>query len=393
MKFASKRSKTVKYAIRDLVPLAAEFEKKGHRIIRLNIGDPAQFDFEPPMHLKKAISEAVMEGYNYYSDSQGLMELRNSICHKELMGGVSLSSNDIVVTNGISEGISLVIGSLCDPGSNLLLPGPVYPPYSVFTEYYGAEIKYYKCDEENDWQPDTDDIRSQITDQTKAIVLINPNNPTGAVYNEKTLQEIINIAGEFSIPIISDEIYDRLIFDETHITTASLSNDVPIVGLNGFSKAYITTGWRLGYVYFHDLNEQIKDLQDAIIRTARIRLCASTPAQKAVIAGLEGTHEHVKQMMTKLRPRRDLAHKRLNEIDGLSCTKPEGAFYVFPKILDRKGLNNDRSFVIKLLEAGLLVIHGSGFGEPGRDHFRMVFLAPIPIMNEALDKIEMVMSK
>ena len=393
MKFASKRSNTVKYAIRDLVPLAAEFEKKGHRIIRLNIGDPAQFDFEPPTHLKKAMSDAVMEGYNYYSDSQGLMELRNSICHKELVGEVSLSPNDIVVTNGISEGISLVIGSLCDPGSNLLLPGPVYPPYSVFTEYYGAEIKYYKCDEENDWQPDTEDIRSQITDQTKAIVLINPNNPTGAVYNEKTLREMIDIAGEFSIPIISDEIYDRLIFDETHITTASLSNDVPIVGLNGFSKAYITTGWRLGYVYFHDLNEQIKDLQDAIIRTARIRLCASTPAQKAVIAGLEGSHEHVKKMMTKLRPRRDLAHKRLNEIDGLSCTKPEGAFYVFPKIIDRKGLNDDRSFVIKLLEAGLLVIHGSGFGEPGRDHFRMVFLAPLPILNEALDKIETVMRK
>jgi len=393
MKFASKRSKTVKYAIRDLIPLAAEFEKKGQHIIRLNIGDPAQFDFEPPMHLKKALSEAVMEGFNYYSDSQGLMELRNSICHKELMGGVTLSPNDIVVTNGISEGISLVIGSLCDPGSNLLLPGPVYPPYTVFTEYFGAEIKYYKCDEENDWQPDTEDIRSQVTDQTKAIVLINPNNPTGAVYNEKILQEIINIAGEFSIPIISDEIYDQLIFDKTHITTASLSKDVPIVGLNGFSKAYITTGWRLGYVYFHDPTEKIKDLQDAIIRTARIRLCASTPAQKAVISGLEGSHDHVEKMMTKLRPRRDLAHKRLNEIDGLSCTKPEGAFYVFPKILDRKGLNNDRSFVIKLLEAGLLVIHGSGFGEPGRDHFRMVYLAPIPIMNEALDKIEMVMRK
>ncbi len=395
MRFASERSKTVKYAIRDLIPLASELEKKGKKIIRLNIGDPAQFDFEPPDHLKKALSDAVMEGgYNCYSDSQGLLELRESICHKELGGGVSLSPENIVVTNGISEGITLTTGSLCDPGSNLLIPGPVYPPYPVFVRYYGAEVNFYKCDEENGWQPDTDDIRSRVTDRTKGILLVNPNNPTGAVYKEKILREIVDIAGEFSIPVLSDEIYDRLVFDEKHVSTASLSKDVPVVGFNGFSKGYIVTGWRLGYIYFHDPTEQIQDLRDAIIRTARVRLCASTPAQKAAVAGLEGSQEHIDQMMQKLRPRRDLAYKRLNEIPGLSCTKPEGAFYVFPKILDRKGANDDRKYVINLLEeTGVLIIHGSGFGEPGRDHFRMVYLAPMLLLNEALDRISTFMEK
>jgi aspartate/methionine/tyrosine aminotransferase len=310
----------------------------------LNIGDPAQFDFEPPTHLKKAFQNAIMEGYNHYSDSQGLPELRDAICHKELVGGVKISQDDIIVTNGISEGISLTLGSLCDPGTNVLIPGPVYPPYPVFIRYFGAEVNYYKCDEENGWQPDLEDIRSRVNDQTRAMLLINPNNPTGAVYDEKILRGIIDIAGEYSIPIISDEIYDHLIFDKTHVSTASLSGDVPIVGLNGFS-------------------------------------------------GLEGSQEHIEQMMGKLRPRRDLAYKRLNEIEGLSCTKPEGAFYVFPKILDRKGAKDDRDFVIGILNSGVLVIHGSGFGEPGRDHFRLVYLAPEEQLNVALDRISAYMEK
>ena len=393
MKIVSERSKTVSYAIRDLIPLAAELESKGTHIIRLNIGDPAQFDFEPPMHLKKAFQNAIMEGYNHYSDSQGLSELRDAICHKELLGGVKLSQDDIIVTNGISEGISLTLGSLCDPGTNVLIPGPVYPPYPVFIRYFGAEVNFYKCDEENGWQPDLEDIRSCVNDQTRAILLINPNNPTGAVYDEKILRGIIDIAGEYSIPIISDEIYDHLIFDKTHVSTASLSGDVPIVGLNGFSKAYMATGWRLGYIYTHDPAEKILDLTDAIIRTARVRLCASTPAQKAAVVGLEGSQEHIEQMMGKLRPRRDLAYKRLNEIEGLSCTKPEGAFYVFPKILDRKGAKNDRDFVIGILNSGVLIIHGSGFGEPGRDHFRLVYLAPEEQLNAALDRISAYMEK
>jgi len=391
------REKAIEYAIRDVIVNAGPITQMGKKIFYLNIGDPVAFDFPTPQHIKQALIEAVQSGENNYSPSEGILELRQAIAEKEKrVNDVNVPAENVLITSGVSEGIRMLTSALMERGDEILVPGPAYSPYISYSKAYdGTPITYETIEEEN-WQPNIDDLRSKISEKTRAIVIINPNNPTGALYKKKMVKQMLDIAGEYEILVLSDEIYDQIRYTEDYVSTAHLAKDLPVVGLNGFSKVYLITGWRLGYMYFYEPNGELQELKKAIEKEQRIRICASTPVQMAGIAALRGPQDHVKDMVEKLRTRRDYAWKRLNEIEGISCAKPEGAFYVFPKIHD-VGLKwkTDMEFAVELLkETGVLLVHGSGF-DPiyGAGHVRGVFLPPIEILEEALNEVERFMKK
>jgi len=381
----AKRASTIKYAIRDIVVPATKLEKQGHKILKLNIGDPNKFDFDTPQFIKDALAEAVADGQNGYSASAGTEELRNAIVTREKkVKDVSLDPDKIIVTNGVSEGLMFLFGSLIEAGDEVLVPGPSYPPYISYVKFFGGVPVEYRTDEENGWQPDVDDIASKISDKTKAFVCINPNNPTGALYSKSTLKAMADIVAPHNIPIISDEVYDLMNFSEVS-SMSSVAKDLPLILLNGMSKVYLCPGWRIGSMAFQNCN----DLYDACIKQARIRLCANNPCQHAYVQALSGSHDHIKETNTKLKERRDFAHKRLNEIEGISTAKPEGAFYIFPKI-EQNRYATDKEWVLELLnQKHVLTVFGSGFGEEyGSGHFRIVYLPPIETLEEAFNRIE-----
>lgn len=391
MKFKpTARSAGMEYAIRDLVLPARELEQKGIDVIRLNIGDPVAFDFDTPEHIKRAMFDAILEGHNGYGDSEGNIELRQAIAEREKNKNANdFSTSDIVITTGITEGIQLLLGAMLEEGDELLVPGPTYSPYTSMTRYYGGSPVPYRTIEEEGWRPDLDDMRSKISMRTKGILVVSPNNPTGAVYSERELREICDIAGEHNLPIISDEIYDMLTFGKKHVSPSTVSRDTPMVMLNGFSKSYLVTGWRVGYAMFRDSGGYLEPLKDAFLREARGRLCASTPAQRAMVAALRGPQTHIRKMVRALKERRDYVVKRIGEMDGLSVTVPDGAFYVFPKI-ESDAWKSDKELVLHVLRHGhVLFVHGSGFdGKYGRMHFRSVFLAQMEKLERAMDGLE-----
>jgi len=282
------------------------------------------------------------------------------------------------------------MGALVDPGDEVLLPGPTYPPYISFVKFFGGTPVTYRTLEDNAWLPDLDDLRRKITDKTRALVIVNSNNPTGSLYDEKTLKQMLEIAAEHELVVTSDEIYDRLVYDSRFASTASLAKDVPVVGMNGFSKTYIMTGWRLGQIYFHDSTEVLGELKEAIAKESRIRVWASTPAQHAAIRALRGSQSHIERMVRTLKRRRDHFLRRIRAIEGLSCTTPKGVFYLFPKIALGERWRSDKDFAVDLVKTvGVLVVNGSGFDEVhGAGHFRTVFLPPLEVIDEASDRIE-----
>jgi alanine-synthesizing transaminase len=388
----TERVQNLEYAIRDVVGHAKQLEKKGKDVIYLNIGDPLLFDFETPAHIKEALIQAVRDDFNAYSPSEGLPELRDAVCEKEKkVAGIDLLPENVIISNGVSEAIQMVLGALVDNGDEILVPGPAYPPYISYTEFFGGKAVQYRTSEENGWQPDLDDLRSKLNGSTRALVIINPNNPCGALYDRKTVKAMVDLAGEYDIPIISDEIYDQIAYVEP-VSTTNVAKDVSVIGLNGFSKVYLMTGWRLGYAYFTGQDEEmLEELREHVTKEARIRLSANTPVQKAAVEALRGPQDHIPQMVEKLRERRDYSHKRLNEIKGISCAEPRGAFYFFPKV-DGIGSKwvNDMAFVRDLLEhTGIVFVHGSGFGSTyGSRHFRGVFLPPIETLEKTFDRLD-----
>lgn len=392
----TERVRNIEYAIRDIVVYAKQVAKTGKKIYYLNIGDPVAFDFDTPRHIKQALIKAVEDGENAYAPSEGLPELRQAISQKEKeINGVEISADNVIVTSGISEGILMLMAALINAGDEILLPGPTYPPYISYTKFFGGKPITYETLEKDGWQPNVDDLRRKISKKTRGIVIINPNNPCGALYEERVVKQIVDLAGEYEIPVLSDEIYDQIIYGKKFVSTAALAEDVPVIGLNGFSKAYLMTGWRLGYLYFHDDKGRLEELKQGIEKETRIRLCANTPVQKAGVAALNGPQEHVKATVKKLKERRDYAWKRLNEIEGVSCTKPEGAFYVFPRIhAVGSRWKTDFEFALGLLrETGVLLVHGSGFDPTyGAGHVRAVILPPIETLGQALDEVERFMS-
>ncbi|KYK21600.1 alanine aminotransferase [Thermoplasmatales archaeon SG8-52-2] len=394
---ASKRSQGISYAIREVVLPARKLEEKGINVLHLNIGDPNKYDFDTPQHMKDALLEATNQGYNGYSPSEGEVELRKVIIEREKnRNNIDYDLNDVCITTGVTEALQLLINALLDPNDELLIPGPTYPQYTLITKFNDANPLPYRCIEEEGWQPDVDDIRNQITDKTKGIVLINPNNPTGALYSKRVVKEIADIAGEYKIPIISDEIYDDMTFDNKQYATSTLGKDISVITFNGFSKVYLVPGWRMGYTLFHHSGE-LDEIQDAFMRIARSRLCASSICQRACIAALKGPQDHIKEVNNKLKKRRDFSYKRLNEIDGISTAKPDGAFYIFPRIdaMDRGVWKTDKEFVLDLLnEAHVLVVHGSGFCETyGKNHFRAVILPTLETLEDAFNNLESFMKK
>lgn len=388
----SNRLKPLKYAIRDLVPFAKEVERTGKRVIYLNIGDPLKFDFDTPQRIKDALCRAVEDKWNFYSPSEGIEDLREAISYKEkIFNNIQINPAHIIVTAGVSEAINFIAAALIDSGDKALIPGPAYAPYVNYIQLYGGKPVHYRCIESEGWRPDLDDLKSKINERTRFILIINPNNPTGAIYDENVVKEILDLAATYDIPVVSDEIYDRIVYvGDVFKSTASLAEDVPVIGLNGFSKVYLMTGWRLGYIYVKDPTEKYVDkIIFHLTKLARARLSACTPIQRAGVAALRGPQKHVEEMVEKLRERRDYSCKRIEEIPGLSVVKPRGAFYLFPKIELNEKFKDDKDFALSLLhEEQVLVVHGSGFGVGGEDHFRSIFLPPVTILEEAFNRIE-----
>ncbi len=379
----------IKYAIRDLVPIAHEVEKKGKNVIYLNIGDPLKYDFTTPKHIVETMYKAAKSGYNYYSESQGVYELREAISeHLKNIYRLSVPPEHIIVTNGVAEGINFSVRLFTDPGDEVLIPSPSYPAYISAPMLYHAKPVEYICDPENNFYPDIDDIRGKITPRTRLIILNSPNNPTGSMYDEKVLREVFDLAGEYNIPVISDEIYDRIILRGDYVPPHKFAKDILYIGLNGFSKQYLMTGWRLGYMYILDSSGDYADrVVEGILKQARSRLSPNTPAQYGAIAALKGGERHLNELIRKVRKRTDLFYKLVNETEGMNVEKPKATFYIFPK-LDPTIYGDDREFAVRLLkEEGVYIVPGSGFGRLGANHFRAVTLAPENLIEEAFNRI------
>ena len=375
----------MEYAIRDITLHARRYEKSGRKIIYLNIGDPVKYDFPTPDHIKKAMIDAILNNFNYYADSEGILELRQAIVKKESLKGLSITVEDVLVTNGISEGLDMVAASIVEPNSEILMPGPYYPPYASYVKFYGGKPIEFRLTE--DGTPDLDDIKSKITSKARALCIINPNNPTGEVFNSKNLKQLIDVAAEHDMYIICDEIYDKLVFDQEFTGIGKVAKDAPVILLNGFSKVYLMTGWRCGYICMNSDCQKLENIRSNIPKLARVRIAANLPVQKAAVAALQGPQSYIAKTVTKLKKRRDLVVKRLNEIHGISCKLPNGAFYTFPKIF-LNGWKDDKDFVLDLLnKTGILTVHGSGFGELGKGHFRIVYLPNEQVLQEAMDKL------
>jgi len=383
----SKKVAGVEYAIRDIVESARKVQQKGMQVDYLNIGDPVQFGFQPPDNVRQALIDAINKGENYYSSSEGLLELRQEIAKKENAKGLSISSEEILVTNGVSEGLDMVISSIVEDGDEVLLPGPYYPPYASYVRLHGGIPVEFAVDLNNS-TPDIEDIKSKITSKTVAICLISPNNPTGVVFNEKSLKELVDVANQHNLYIICDEIYDQIIFDEKFVGIGKVAGDSPVIILNGFSKVHLMSGWRIGYIAFNQ-SSKLDALRENLPKLARVRIATSLPVQYAALESLRGPQDYIGNFVSEIKKRRDLVVKRLNEMPGLSCPNPKGAFYAFPKIEDNR-FGTDKEFVTKLLETkGVLTVHGSGFGEKyGSGHFRLVYLPDIQVLDSAMNKIE-----
>ena len=383
----SQRVAGVEYAIRDIALEARKLQKQGREITYLNIGDPLQYGFQPPQNVKDALIKAVKEDQNYYAVSEGLPELRETIAKKENNKGLRVQEDDILVTNGVSEGLEMIMASIVESGDEVLIPGPYYPPYASYVRLFGGKPVEFSVDLRNS-TPDLDDIRRKISSKTVAICLISPNNPTGAVFSEKSLKDLIDIANEHDLYIICDEIYDQIIFDEKFVGIGKVSSDSPVILLNGFSKVHLMSGWRIGYTTFNQ-SKKLELLRENVPKLARVRIATNLPVQYAALESLRGPQDYIPKFVSELKKRRDYTIKRLNGIRGLSCSNPKGAFYAFPKIENNR-YKTDKEFVLDLLKTtGVLTVHGSGFGtQYGSGHFRMVFLPEIPILEQALDKIE-----
>jgi aspartate/methionine/tyrosine aminotransferase len=383
----SKKVVGVEYAIRDIVVAARKVEQSGMKVDYLNIGDPVQFGFQPPENVKQALINSINKGENYYSTSEGLLELREEIAKKENAKGLSITADDVLITNGVSEGLDMVLSSIVEEGDEVLLPGPYYPPYASYVRLHGGIPVEFSVDL-NHSTPNIDDIKSKITSKTVAICLISPNNPTGVVFNENSLKELVDVANQHDLYIICDEIYDQIIFDDKFVGIGKVAGDSPVIILNGFSKVHLMSGWRIGYIVFNQ-SPQLESLREHLPKLARVRIATSLPVQHAALESLRGPQNYINDFVSEIKKHRDLVVKRLNEMPGLSCPNPKGAFYAFPKIEDNR-FGTDKEFVTKLLESkGVLTVHGSGFGEQyGSGHFRLVYLPNLEILDSAMNKIE-----
>jgi len=377
---------------------ARQMEEDGHRIIKLNIGNLAPFGFEVPEEIQQDVIYN-LPGASGYSDSKGLFAARKAIMHytqKKNIVGVGLE--DIFIGNGASELIVLAMQALLNADDEVLVPAPDYPLWTAAVSLGGGHPRHYICDESNGWLPDLDDIRAKISDKTRAIVLINPNNPTGALYPDDLLMEIIEIARQHHLIIYADEIYDKMLYDgATHTSIASLAEDVLFVTFNGLSKNYRACGYRSGWMVVSGEKRHAEDYLEGLNMLASMRLCSNVPGQFAIQTALGG-YQSIDDLVGpegRLLKQRNMAWEMLTSMPGVSCVKPEAALYLFPR-LDPKmyPISNDQEFVLNLLEKEkVLVVQGSGFNWPEMDHFRAVFLPSDDNLQDAMERIERFLAK
>ena len=380
------RTNNITYAVRDIVVLANQIAKSGKEMLYLNIGDPNLFDWEPPKHLIDATYQAMLKNYNGYSPSSGIKSAVDAITAEAERKGIK-NIQDVFVTTGASEAIEICLTALVNEGENVLTPTPGYPLYTAIQSKLMTMENPYYLDENNGWQPNIEDIKSKVNSKTKAIILINPNNPTGSNASPEVLKEIIDIAIEHNLVIFADEIYDKLLMDgKKHTSIASLSSDVPVVTFSGLSKNYMVPGFRIGWGIVSGRKEVLSDYIEAINKILRARLCANHPAQHGIAPSLLGDQSHLEIAKEKLTRRRNMTVEMMNSIPGISCVSPEGAFYAFPRL---HNVSDDSYFVQELIKAtGVVVVPGSGFGQmPGTQHFRIVFLPPENILEKAYKAI------
>ncbi|MEJ2196026.1 MAG: aminotransferase class I/II-fold pyridoxal phosphate-dependent enzyme [Ignavibacteriaceae bacterium] len=382
----AERTNNITYAVRDIIVLANEVAKSGKEMLYLNIGDPNIYDFEPPEHLLKATYAAMIKNYNGYAPSSGIKEAVESIELEAERKGIK-NVHDIFVTTGASEAIDVCLTALVNDGENVLTPSPGYPLYTAIASKLSMMENPYYLDEHNGWLPDIGDIKSKINDKTKAIIIINPNNPTGSLYTEDNLKQIIELALDNDLVIFADEIYDKLLFDgKEQISIAALNRDVSCITFGGLSKNYMVPGFRIGWGIVSGRKELLADYIEAINKILRARLSANHPEQYGIKPSLEGDQSHLTEAIEKLTKRRDMTVNMLNDISGISCVKPEGAFYAFPRLHMEQ---SDNHFVTELIkDTGVVVVPGTGFGQvPGTQHFRVVFLPNEQILERAYNAI------
>jgi alanine-synthesizing transaminase len=377
------RIKSFTYAIRNIVVEAKKIEATGRPVKYLNIGDPLPFGFKTPPHLIEAVHKAMRDGHNGYTASVGVESARQAVSREFTQRGMPVSPDRVVLTSGTSEGIEITLGALADAGDEVLVPTPTYPLYTAVLGKLGARAVFYRTDPSNGWLPDLDDMKRLITPATRAIVVIDPNNPTGAVYPEATRRAIIDLAERAGVPILADEVYSDLGFDGPTALLASLAPDAPIISYSSLSKAYLAPGWRAGWLGV-GRTERLDEVLAAIKKLADGRLCSPGPMQFGIEAALNGDRSHQKEFVRELRLRADLTTKRLSAIPGMTCVAPKAAFYAMPGVSLPHG-KTDEDFVLGLLRSkGILCVYGSGFGMPANlGHFRVVFLAS----PDELDKI------
>ncbi|MBN9133364.1 MAG: pyridoxal phosphate-dependent aminotransferase [Nitrosospira multiformis] len=389
----SSKLANVCYDIRGpILDRARQMEEEGHRIIKLNIGNPASFGFEAPEEILQDVMHN-LSAASGYCDSKGLFAARKAIMHytqEKHIEGVRLE--DIYIGNGVSELIVMAMQALLNTGDEVLIPSPDYPLWTAAVVLGGGIPRHYVCDEQSGWLPDLEDIRSKITSNTRAIIVINPNNPTGALYPDEVLHGIIEIARQHQLIVYADEIYDKVLYDDaTHTSIASLADDVLFVTLNGLSKNYRAAGFRSGWAVVSGTKHYASDYIAGLTMLASMRLCANVPSQFGIQTALGG-YQSIKDLVMptgRLMRQRDLAWKLLTEIPGVSCYKPRAAMYLFPR-LDPAiyPIEDDEQFVLDLLlEEKVLLVQGSGFNWPYPDHFRVVFLPNSDALTEAISRV------
>lgn len=371
-----------------VVEEAARMEEEGKKILKLNIGNPAPFGFSAPDEVIEDMMQNVRDCQGY-SDSRGIFSARKAIMqYCQLKGIPGVMMNDIYTGNGVSELINLSMQALLDDGDEVLIPAPDYPLWTACATLAGGKAVHYICDEQADWNPDIDDIRKKITDRTKAIVIINPNNPTGALYPREVLEQIVQVAREHELMIFSDEIYDRLVMDGLkHLSIASLAPDLFCVTFSGLSKSHMIAGFRVGWMVLSGAKEKGRDYIEGLNMLSNMRLCSNVPAQSVIQTALGG-YQSVEEYISpggRIYEQREFIYNALRDIPGITVVKPKAAFYIFPR-LDRTKFNisDDEQFALDFLhEKQVLVVHGGGFnwGEP--DHFRVVYLPDIRTLKHA----------
>jgi len=371
---------------------AKELELEGHRITKLNIGNPAPFGFDAPEEVIQTLV-ANLRLAQGYSDHKGILPAREAIKSYYTAKGIhGIHTDDISIGNGVSELVLHAVQGLVNEGDEVLVPSPDYPLWTAAVRFSGGKAVHYLCDEASDWNPDLADIRSKITSRTKAIVIINPNNPTGAVYAPALLQELVQLAAAHNLVVFSDEIYDKILYDEVEYrSTATFSDEVLTVTFSGLSKNYLAAGFRAGWMLVSGNKAKAKSYIDGLNTMASLRVCSNVPAQYAIPAALEG-YQHMYDLVLptgRLRQQRDICYEKLVAIPGISCVKPKGAFYLFPKIDVKKyRIEDDQAFVLDFLrEQHVLLVQGSGFNWQQPDHFRIVYLPEVGELSRTMDKL------